>query len=399
MISLLRRWEAQLFGDIGLTPSLDTPTATKFRRVLVLSVSAGNGHVRAAEAIAAWAKADFPRLAVRHLDLMQVFPSWFRKLYADLYVKLASGLPEAWGWLYRKTDRESTGSLAGRLRRTLQRVCARRLFREIDAFAPDVIVCTHFLPAELLADARRDGRLTCPLWVQVTDFDLHRFWLHEGVTGYFVANEELAYRLRGLGHGAARVVISGIPVMPAFSARPERRVASRRLGLSPERMTVLLMGGGAGIGMSAERVATLLDRHPSVQLIVMAGRNAALLSALQDLSVFYPQRLCAIGFTSEVALLMAASDLAITKPGGLSVSECLAMGLPMLLAQPIPGQEERNADYLLQQGVALRADDPLTLHYRLQQLLNDPRQLTLMRERSLAIARPFAARDLLLQIG
>ena len=153
------------------------------KRLLVLSVSAGSGHVRAAEAICAQARAHFPNLSVRHRDLMQLMPMPFRKMYTDFYLKLASGLPEAWGWLYRKTDREPTGSLSGRVRRSIQRLCAHKLFDEIQSYAPDAIICTHFLPAELLADASLQKRLHCPLWVVVTDFDLHQLWIHSGVTG------------------------------------------------------------------------------------------------------------------------------------------------------------------------------------------------------------------------
>ena len=180
-----------LRGDAGLLTSHGPSVAKQAsvvqtagadnKRILVLSVSAGNGHVRAADALCAHARIDFPNLDVRHRDLMQMVPTLFKKIYTDLYLKLASGLPEAWGWLYRKTDRESTGSFSGKLRRTIQRLCPQKLFTEIDNYAPDAIICTHFLPAELLADAIERNRLDCPLWILVTDFDLHQMWIHPAV--------------------------------------------------------------------------------------------------------------------------------------------------------------------------------------------------------------------------
>lgn len=118
------------------------------------------------------------------------------------------------------------------------------------------------------------------------------------------------------------------------------------------------------------------------QLIVMAGRNAAALARLQALTQRFPGRLLALGYTGQVARLMACSDIAITKPGGLTVSECLAMGLPMILNAPVPGQEERNADYLLEQGAALKANDAATLHYRIGELLGNPGKLAAMRSRA-----------------
>lgn len=397
---LVRHWENALFANFALTPVMDAPrSASRARRVLVLSVSAGNGHVRAAEALVAHAQVDFPQLQLQHRDVLALVPALFRKVYGELYMKLASGLPEAWGWLYRKTDREHSGSLSGRMRRLVQRLCTQRLFDEIDRFAPDAIICTHFLPAELLGNARLRGKLRCPVWVQVTDFDLHQLWVHDGVSGYAVANEELAYRLQRRGVPASQIVVSGIPVMPNFSCPPERSAAAAQWHLAPDKLTVLMMGGGSGVGLSPQAVQALLAQHADLQLIVLCGRNAALLAALQPIAAQHPQRLRAIGFTDQVHALMACADLVITKPGGLSTSECLLMGLPMLLVNPIPGQEERNAALLLQEGVAQRADDPATLEFRLQRLLADRELLARMRERARALGRPQAAHDLLQRLS
>lgn len=369
------------------------------KRLLLVSVSAGNGHVRAAQAIAAHAWRDFPQLRLQHIDMMQIVPTLFRKLYSDLYMKIASGLPEAWGWLYRKTDREPGHRLSGRLRRAIQRLCSQRLFEEIDRFKPNVIICTHFLPAEVLASAITEKRLDCQVWVQVTDFDLHQMWLHPGISGYFVANEELAFRLQCQGVPRKDIVVSGIPVMPVFTTRPDRPEAAARLSLNPDCFTLLLMGGGAGIGMDPVWITELLETESQLQVIVMTGKNQALREALAGVAHEYSNRLRIIGFTEDVATLMMAADLAITKPGGLSTSECLVCGLPMLLVNPIPGQEERNAALLLQEGVAVRADDPLTLQFRLQKLLSDPARLDSMRQRAMALSKPEAARQVLERIA
>lgn len=398
--ALLRHWETTLFGDFELTPVAVAPhSARRVRRVLVLSVSAGSGHVRAAEALVAHGNADFPQLTLRHIDVMSKVPALFRKVYSDLYLKLASGLPEVWGWLYRATDHPASRSLAERLRRRVQRLCTARMFDAIAEFEPDVIICTHFLPAEILGAARTDGRLRCPLWVQVTDFDLHHLWVQDGVSDYAVANEELAYRLECLGVPPSRILVNGIPTMPGFAAPPDRAAAAAALGLDPSRLTVLMMGGGAGVGLEPAGVQVLLEQHPALQLIVLAGRNAALLASLKAIEAAHPKRLRAVGFTGEVHALMACADLAITKPGGLSTSECLVMGLPMLLVSPIPGQEERNAALLLQEGVALRADDPATLQFRLKKLLGERETLSRMRARALALGRPQAASDLIRRLG
>ena len=368
------------------------------KNILVLSVSAGSGHVRAAEALCAHALQDFHDLKLRHRDMMQLVPYWFRKIYTDWYLKLASGLPEAWGWLYRKTDREPGNSLSGRLRRLIQRLCAQTLFAEIDHFSPDAIICTHFLPAELLADARNRNALSCPVWIVVTDFDLHQMWVHQGITGYFVANEELAFRLQAAGIPESRIVVTGIPVMPGFTRPLTREQCSASLALDPHRTTLLMMGGGAGMGMSAKLVNTILDIDPLLQLIVMTGRNQALFDELATLSCFCDRRLVPVGFTDKVPELIRCADLVITKPGGLSTSECLVMGLPMLLVNPIPGQEERNAALLLQEGVAQRADDEATLLYRLRRLLTNKAMLTDMQAKTPLLAQPYASHLLLQRV-
>ena len=404
-LRLSQGWDELTLAGLELAPPLEhsvtmegTRGQRKVRRVLLLSVSAGAGHVRAAQAIAAQAALDFPHIDVCHIDMMTLVPGWFCKVYSDLYMKLASGLPEAWGWLYRKTDHEPGGSLPERARRLVQRLCARRLFDEVARYAPDAIVCTHFLPAEILATAYLRGEIDVPVWVQVTDFDLHQMWLHEGAAGYFVANEELGWRLQALGVPDALAVVSGIPVMPGFAKQPDRGSAAARFGLDSTRMTVLMMGGGGGHGLDASLVRQLLEQHPALQLVVMCGRNQALLTTLQQLRPHFADRLVPLGFTDDVPALMACADLAITKPGGLSTSECLVAGLPMLLVKPIPGQEERNAAWLMQEGVALRADDPVTLQFRLTRLLQDRSALTRMQTKALSLAAPRAAHELLQRI-
>jgi processive 1,2-diacylglycerol beta-glucosyltransferase len=231
--------------------------------------------------------------------------------------------------------------------------------------------------------------------VQVTDFDLHSMWVHEHMAGYFAANEEVAYRMRAQGIPAHRIHVTGIPIMPAFAQTFSRSECARAFGLDPEKTTILLMGGGAGMGRLDQVAARLLALNDHFQLIALAGRNLALLDALQALAAQYPGRMLAQGFTHQVERLMACADLAVTKPGGLTTSECLAMGLPMIVNEPIPGQEERNADFLLEHGAALKATDAVTLEYRIRYLLQHPDKLADMREKARALGRPAAARSVL----
>lgn len=365
------------------------------RHVVILSVSAGAGHVRAAQALAAAGERDWPAVRFTHLDVMDFVSEGFRKLYADSYLRLIEKAPLLWAFLYQQTDRPAPSSALDRLRRAVERLNTRRLDTELRRLAPEAIVCTHFLPAELLSRRIGRGHATAPVRVQITDFDVHGLWVQPHMRGYFVASEEIACRIAARGVPAERVHVTGIPVMPQFAAAPPRAECAAELGLDPTRPAVLMMSGAAGLGGMERLAGQLLDGGGDFQLLALAGRNASTLEALRVLAPRHPGRLFPLGYTQTIERLMAAADVAITKPGGLTTAECLAIRLPMIVVAPIPGQEERNADFLLESAVALKAIDAAALQYKLHALLADPGRLAAMRERMGALARPEAAADAL----
>jgi len=366
-------------------------------KILILSVSAGAGHMRAAEALR-HAAAAIDGVTAEHWDVMDFVPNTFRKIYTDFYIALVNKAPHLWSYLYQITNDAPPKSPMQKLRRGVERLNTRPLLKAIREYAPEIIICTHFLPAEILSRLIGLERFALPVWVQVTDFDLHRLWVHPNVTGYFVANEEVAFRLQAQGTSTDRIQVTGIPIMPAFSQRLDRASCARELNLDPQQTTILLMGGGAGLGSMETIAERLLAIGTNYQLIALAGKNAATLASLQKLAAAYPGRLLAQGFTNQVERLMACADFVITKPGGLTTSECLAMGLPMIVNSPIPGQEERNADFLLEQGAALKAMDLVTLEYRVRLLLDHPAKLVEMRKKANALGRPQAASEVIRHI-
>lgn len=368
------------------------------KKILLLSVSAGAGHQRAAEAIRVHAMQSESHLDVLHLDVMNFVTTGFRKIYTDFYLRLVNKAPTLWGYLYHASNEAETDSTLQRLRRAIERLNARSLLTAISEFQPDAILCTHFLPAELLSRLIHKQRLSCPVWVQVTDFDLHKMWIHDHMAGYFVANTETAYRMHLNGIDKDKIHMTGIPIMPEFTQPAQRSQCAADIGIDPSRTTMLIMGGGAGLGQLDQVAAHLLNVKADIQLIVLAGKNQHTLTSLQHLTLQYPGRLVAFGFSNEVARLMACSDLVITKPGGLTTAECLASGLPMLVNSPIPGQEERNADFLLEQGVALKAIDDISLRFHIEFLMDHPEKLMDMRMKAKALGKPDAARNVLKQI-
>ncbi len=363
--------------------------------ILVLSVSAGAGHVRAAQALVATAERDYPNAKVTHLDVMDFVPSSFRKVYADSYIKLVDKAPLLWAYLYQNTDEQASTSLLTKIRRNIERLNTRDLQKEIKKLAPDAIICTHFLPAELASRRIDKGENMPPIWVQVTDFDVHGLWVHPHMQGYFVASEEVAARLEARGISASSIKVSGIPIMPQFTLTLDKTQCANELGINPNKITLIMMSGGLGVGNITTMAEALLRLPNDFQIIALAGKNQAMLAELQTLAAQHPARLFPMGFTKTIERLMTIADIAITKPGGLTSSECLAMHLPMIVVSPIPGQEERNADYLLESGAALKAVDIPALCYKVQKLTANPAHLASMHERMKNFALPAAANTVL----
>ena len=368
------------------------------RKIAIFSVSAGAGHVRAAQALEKQAAAMGAGVTAIHLDLMEIVPGLFKKLYADSYLDIVEHHPTLWGYLYQKADREKADSMLNKLRRAIQRINTRQFGEKLAELAPDIVICTHFLPAELLSRLIEKREFDRPVYVQVTDFDIHAMWVHPHMTGYFTAGPEIAARLADRGIPADRIRVTGIPISPVFAESRSRETCAAEYGLDPKRFTLLMMSGGAGLGGIEPLVERLAGIPGDFQILALAGKNAELLEKLQTLAGKFPGKLFPQGFTTTIERMMTASDLAITKPGGLTTSECLAVGLPMIVVSPIPGQEERNADYLLENGAALKAYDGPGLEYRLRMLLSEPERLAGMRRRALEIARPRAAADVLASV-
>lgn len=372
-----------------------TKTIKKKQTIAVFSVSAGAGHVRAAQALEAAARKWYGGVNVIHLDLMELVPPLFRKVYADSYIKLVERLPAFWGYLYDKTDREKIDSAASKMRLIVERLNTQKLKKTLQDIDPDHVICTHFLPAELLSRKVRKGAFRKPVWVQVTDFDIHSLWIHKYMTGYCVANEEVLWRAAERGIPRETIHVTGIPIMPVFSDKQSRADCAAELGIDPSKTTLIMMSGGAGVGGIEVLADRLLKLDHDFQLIALAGKNRKLLTTLEIMSRSHRKRLFPLGFTKTIERVMAASDLAITKPGGLTTSECLAVGLPMIVVSPIPGQEERNADFLLENNAALKACEPAALAYRVDKLLREPGLLRTLRKNALRLGKPDAARNVL----
>jgi len=364
----------------------------KTPNILILHASVGAGHTRAAKAAAAALALEAPDANAVVVDALDLARPLFKKAYGDGYLKLVDRAPALFGWLFAATDKPPRGrALGDRLRRAVSRWGASDFTDLLERGDWDAVVSTHFLPPELIAALREGGRFKAPLLTVVTDYDAHRIWVHDPGARYCVAGLAAAASLRGHGVAADKISITGIPVDPAFSAPADRDAARRAFGLSGGYPVVVQSAGGHGVGPLEDGFRALLASTVPSEIVVVCGRNQAAKEALGRLRPPSRHRVRIVGFTDKMRELMSVADLLVTKPGGLTVSEALACGLPMVLINPIPGQEERNADYLLENGAAVKANSSASLTAKVEDLLSSPARMSEMRRRAKRLGRPRAA--------
>jgi len=365
------------------------------KHLVLLSGPMGSGHVRAAEAIKACAAEEYPGLKVTHINVAE-YMSWFtRAIYDKYYISLLNVLPSAWRYIYKKTDAPPSTSKFDTFLKWIRKKTARKIIKRLKELKADYIVCTHFLPAEFLDTFKKAGKITAPVSTVVTDFDLHWIYVKKHIDHFFVSNDEVAYRLNNRGINKEKIHVTGIPIFPEFSKKYSKENIRDEFWLKQDKLTFLLMTGGAGVGAIDKMSDYLLSNSDSIQIIAMAGRNNGILESLQELVKKFPNRLLPVEYTNEMPKYFAASDIVVTKPGGISVSECLAMKKPLIVMNPIAGHEERNSDYLLEHSVALKAYDEASLLFKYTLFLYDSERLDFMNAAVKKISKPRAGFDIL----
>ena len=382
-------------------------------RILIATATAGAGHLAAAAAVdEAW-RASRPGDVVEKVDLVKFFSPLHRKIHADGYLKIVEHAPEIWGMVFKKTDNPGLARRLNRLKRVFPSNSRAQFEHFVKEFRPDAVLCTHYLPLESLAhlkhkrlrrlsrstnerskrDAALSGVASCapsgPLVVSiVTDFEAHALWMEDCVDLYCVAVEETKARLVARGARAENIVATGIPISSKFSEKIDAQAVRKKLGLRDDQRVLLVLSGGFGMGPVGEIVSEVDKVEEDFQVLVVTGRNEELRRELAAMDRRHPTHV--IGFSSNMHELMAVSDLVLGKPGGLTSSEALAMGKPLLILNPIPGQEAANSDFLLEHGAAAKVNRVEDLPYRLGQLL-ESKKMSVMARAARRLGRPAAA--------
>lgn len=349
-------------------------------KALIFSVSIGAGHDSAANSLGETLLDLAPGSEVKIVDTFQYINSVLHKVVVGSYMETLKFTPKVWGYLY---DQAEDGERLVDLGQLLSKLLSPKLEHLLEKVNPDVILTTHAFPTGMLSVLKEKGLIKPILVSVVTDFHVHPFWIHQGVDLYFIPAADLAFPLTQSGIAPERIRSVGIPLRPQFRQLLDPLKAKEKLRLEP-LPTVLVMGGGLGLGR-IELITRSILQDQTFQVLVVAGKNSRLQDNLQDLN---NPRLKVLGYVENMAEVMTAADIIISKPGGVTTAEILALGKPLVIYSSLPGQEDRNTYYLLNKGVAIKVRKLEMLIPEIRSLWSNPLRLRHMREMAAQLGSP-----------
>lgn len=357
---------------------------------LIIAASIGSGHSKAAEAVAEELRRQQPGASVNVVDFTDWRVSPATAFMKAAYLFMLRFIPNLYELLFRLSSGKTGGT---GIQGLISAVTSRDIGALLRRYRPTAIVCTHPFPAGATAWRRAhhpDERYVFA--TVITDYTLHRMWVCEGVDLYFVAQPAMRDGLVAAGQPECGVVVSGIPIAPAFCQLTASHTAIRgALGFSRAQPIVLVMGGGLGLGGMDFALAELEKIDRPLQIVVVAGKNEHLRDSANKFALRSRHAIVVLGFSSNVNELMSVATLLLSKPGALTIAEALAVRLPMLLHEPIPGPETANARCIAAEGAALWLSHDERLSATVQELLDEPRRLAAMRAQAERLRRPEAA--------
>jgi processive 1,2-diacylglycerol beta-glucosyltransferase len=363
----------------------------KHKRVLLMYISQVSGHRQGAVAISKSLKSIDPDCEVLSINGFGYAYPLMEKIINTAYMGVIKRAPKIWEYLY---DNPKVIKFSEKWKQSIHKSSHKKLKPLIDEFKPDVVVCTQAFPCGMVADYKKTHQHPMTVIGVLTDYAPHLYWLHEGVDYYVVPSKEASERYVNEGIPEKCIKVFGIPIRMKFAETTGRDSIARKLGLDLKIPTILIMGGGQGLGPMKEAVKSLVRLERPLQLIVICGTNVKLVNWIKKVQRKTSKKIIFYDYSSNVDELMEVATLIVSKPGGMTTSECLAKGLPMVIVEPIPGQEERNSQFLVNQGIAIRVDDKRHIAREIDRLLNDPKQLASMKQSALDNGKPMAAENI-----
>ncbi|MDP2920780.1 MAG: glycosyltransferase [Candidatus Omnitrophota bacterium] len=361
------------------------------KKVLLMYITANSGHYRASLAIERALKTISPGITTMNINGFAYTNPFFEKLINRTYMSVIRNKPEVWEYLY---DNPKVLKSVQGLRDAIHRSNSKKLKVLIqDEFRPDAVVCTQAFPCGMVADYKKYLGLGLPLFGVLTDHAPHSYWIFDNVDYYIVPSDASREHFIKNGVSDSKIRTFGIPIDPKFSAVHDKEAIKKKLGLDSRMRAVLIMGGSQGLGPVEHMIDALERTAVDFQILAVCGINKKLQKMLSRREKRCRKKILVFGMTENVDELMEASDVIITKPGGLTTSEALTKNLPMIIIHPIPGQETKNTEFLLKQGVALRAEDGSDVAALIQELFSNSVKLDEMRKKADLIKKPDSAMD------
>lgn len=354
-------------------------------------ISKVSGHRQSAVAISKSLKSLNPDCEIMSINGFGYTYPVMEKIVNTAYMGVIKSAPQIWEYLY---DNPKVIKASAKLKEQIFKSSHKKLHTLIENFKPDVVICTQAFPCGMVADYKVTHKKSFKVVGVLTDFAPHLYWLHAGVDYYIVPSKEAKDRYLKEGIKDDHIQVFGIPIRDKFTEEIDRAHVAKKLGLSLEVPTVLVMGGGQGLGPIKDSVKSMMRMKMTLQLIVIAGTNANLMKWLKKIKHKVDKKIITYDYVTNVDELMAIASFIVSKPGGMTTSECLTKGLPMLIIDPIPGQEERNARFLVKSGIAVRVDDKKEIGPAIEALLNDPAKLKRMSASAAAHGMPKAAENI-----
>jgi processive 1,2-diacylglycerol beta-glucosyltransferase len=364
-------------------------------RLLLLYASAGAGHMQAAKALKAVCKQQ--NLAeAEAIDILDYTPGYFRSLYKGSYLEIVKRIPELWGYLYDRSYKFKKPTITTRLHHAVGNMHLAPLLKYVKSFKPDGIIFTHFLGWDALGSLKSLKLFDIPFFCVVTDFAVHALWINRHVLKYYVASEGERRVLKSHNIKQQNILLTGIPVSPLFASRLSKKRLREKLKIKGLAPTILMISGRYNLQGYEQLLESFKDVEEYCHIIVLVGKNKILELRMKQIAKgLKNKKVSILGVVDNMHELMAASDIVISKPGGLTTSEVLASKTLMAIIDPIPGQEQRNSDYLLESGVAIRIHDMETGGKKIADLLLSKRRLGIMRRHLQYVSRPRAAYDII----
>jgi processive 1,2-diacylglycerol beta-glucosyltransferase len=358
-------------------------------KILILFGSYGDGHQQAAKAIYDSLTITKPNIEGVLADFMELAHPYMHPISRYFFLQGVKKFPSAYGFLFNKS--RNINPFSDMLKK-FNRFGSRRLLKLIETLRPSIVVSTFPLAAGAMSALKELGLTDIPAATVITDHTDHSSWVHPYTDRYIVGSDFVKQALQRYGVSGQQISVTGIPIRMEFNQPHDREILFQKHGLDSSMPTLLFMGGGCGLFEEGSSLLQALEdlRHP-IQLLMVCGRNQRLERELNRKAAQSKHRIQIKGYIDYIHELMAVADLMVTKPGGLTISEALAMNLPMLLYKPIPGQEEDNAQFLLQSGAALKAENLRDLMKQISKVLQSPERLRMMKEQSRRIQKKGAA--------